>query len=184
MKKNNNAASVTMNDFAALYEKYGPMVLRRCRFLLKDEEKALDAMQDVFVRILEKRTSLSSVCSSLFYTVATRVCLNKIRADKIRTGPSIENLVVEIADNNTANHEEVADTSALLDVIFAETKDDTKEMAVLHYVDGYTLEETAKKMNMSVSGVRKRLSVLRKKAIACVTMVMAVFSGFLNTGRR
>ena len=184
MKKNNDAASVSMNDFAALYEKYGPMVLRRCRFLLKDEEKALDAMQDVFVRIIEKRTTLSSVCSSLFYTVATRVCLNKIRSDKIRTGPSIENLVVEIADNVTANHEEVADTSALLDAIFAETKDDTKEMAVLHYVDGYTLEETAEKMNMSVSGVRKRLSVLRKKAIACVTMVMAVFSGFLNTGRR
>lgn len=182
MKKNSGAVSI--EDFAALYEKYGPMVLRRCRFLLKDEDKALDAMQDVFVRILEKRTTLSSVCSSLFYTVATRVCLNKIRADKIRTGPSIENLVVEIADNVTANHEEVTDTSALLDVIFSETKEDTREMAVLHYVDGYTLEETAEKMNMSVSGVRKRLSVLRTKALACVTMVMAAFSGLIGIGRR
>ena len=181
MRKNNDA--VTMNDFAALYEKYGPMVLRRCRFLLKDEEKALDAMQDVFVRILEKRTSLTSVCSSLFYTVATRVCLNKIRSDKIRQGPSVENLVVEIADNVTANHEDVTDTSALLDAIFSETKEDTREMAVLHYVDGYTLEETAEKMNMSVSGVRKRLSVLRTKAVACVTMVMCIFSGFFNADR-
>lgn len=173
-----------MDDFAALYEKYGPMVLRRCRFLLKDEEKALDAMQDVFVRILEKRTSLTSVCSSLFYTVATRVCLNRIRSDKVRSGPSVENLVVEIADNVNANHEEVTDASVLLDSIFSETKDDTREMAVLHYVDGYTLEETAQKMNMSVSGVRKRLSVLRKKAVICVTMVMSVFSGLVNTGRR
>ena len=181
MRKNNDA--VSMNDFAALYEKYGPMVLRRCRFLLKDEEKALDAMQDVFVRILEKRTTLTSVCSSLFYTVATRVCLNKIRSDKLRSGPSVENLVIEIADNVTANHEDVADTSALLDVIFSETKEDTREMAVLHYVDGYTLEETAEKMNMSVSGVRKRLSVLRTKAVACVTMVMCVFSGFFNADR-
>jgi len=78
----------------------------------------------------------------------------------------------------------VTDTSALLDVIFSETKEDTREMAVLHYVDGYTLEETAEKMNMSVSGVRKRLSVLRTKALACVTMVMAAFSGLIGIGRR
>ena len=30
--------------FGQLYQKFGPMVLRRCRFILKDEEKALDAM--------------------------------------------------------------------------------------------------------------------------------------------
>ena len=35
-----------------LYEKYGSMVLRRCRRLLRDEDRAMDAMQDVFVRVL------------------------------------------------------------------------------------------------------------------------------------
>lgn len=157
-------AEVTMDDFGRLYETYGPMVLRRCRFMLKDEEKALDAMQDVFVRILEKRTQMSSVCSSLFYTVATRVCLNKIRSDKLRTGPDFDAVMYEIADNQTAFHEDVIDGRAVLDSIFSETKEDTREMAILHYVDGYTLEETAQKMNMSVSGVRKRFSVLKEKA--------------------
>lgn len=163
---------VTMSNFASLYEEFGPMVLRRCRYLLKDEEKALDAMQDTFVRIFEKRTQITSVCSSLFYTVATRICLNKIRSDKLRSGPQIDNLLGEIADNATAFHEEVTDTSIVLDMIFEDTKATTKEMAVLHYVDGYTLEETAEKMNMSVSGVRKRLSVLRKKAMICVTCIL------------
>ena len=59
----NNKKTVGMEDFSVLYEKYGPMVLRRCRYILKDEEKALDAMQDVFVRILEKETQITSVCS-------------------------------------------------------------------------------------------------------------------------
>lgn len=170
--------TVGMEDFSTLYEKFGPMVLRRCRFLLKDEEKALDAMQDVFVRILEKETLISSVCSSLFYTVATRVCLNKIRSDKIRQGVSIDNLVTEIQDNATANHEDVTDTSVLLDCIFKESKASTREMAVLHFVDGYTLEETAQKMNMSVSGVRKRLSALRAKATKLMAlMVCLLFNG-------
>ena len=74
--------TVSMDDFDSLYRTFGPMVLRRCRFLLKDEEKALDAMQDVFVRIIERKSRLQSVCASLFYVTATRVCLNKIRADK------------------------------------------------------------------------------------------------------
>ena len=52
--------------------------------------------------------------------------------------------------------------------IFNETKSTTRDMAILHYVDGLTLEETAKMMNMSVSGVRKRLSVLRNHAKQCV----------------
>ena len=39
-------------------------------------------------------------------------------------------------------------------------------MALMHYVDGFTLEETAKEVGLSVSGVRKRLLILRKKALA------------------
>jgi len=163
----NATNSVTTENFEELYQKFGPMVLRRCRYILKDEEKALDAMQDVFVRILERKDRLTGVCSSLFYTVATSVCLNKIRSDKIRRGPQIDNLLDAIADNNTAFHEEVTDTVLLLDNIFTDTKEDTRTMAVLHYVDGLTLEETAAEMKMSVSGVRKRLSGLRKKALVC-----------------
>ena len=45
-------------DVEALYEKYGPMVMRRCRQLLKDETEALDATQDVFVQVLRRRDRL------------------------------------------------------------------------------------------------------------------------------
>ena len=163
-------ACVTLDDFTGLYQKFGPMVLRRCMYLLKNEEKAYDAMQDVFVRVIERRTELSTVCSSFFYTVATRVCLNRIRSDRLRDCPSLDNLVTEIQDNVSVNHEEVADSAALLERIFKEEKASTREMAILHYVEGYTFEETAEKMNMSVSGVRKRLSVLRQKAALFISM--------------
>ncbi len=46
-------------DIESFYRKYGPMVLRRCRSILKDEESALDAMQDVFVKILKKEKELT-----------------------------------------------------------------------------------------------------------------------------
>ena len=73
------AADFCMN-FEMLYEKYGPMVLRRCRRLLRDEDRALDAMQDVFVRVLQNQGRLHATYpSNLLYRIATNVCLNRIR---------------------------------------------------------------------------------------------------------
>lgn len=155
---------LSIENFSVLYERFGPMVLRRCRYLLKDEEKALDCMQDTFIRLFERKDRLKGVCSSLFYTVATSVCLNRIRSDKLRTGPHIDDFIETFADNAQVAHESIIDTQLLLESIFRETKEDTQTMAVLHYIDGFTLEETAKEINMSVSGVRKRLRNLRTKA--------------------
>ena len=89
--------TLSMDDFENLYRQYGPMVLRRCRFILKNEEKALDAMQDTFVRLIERKEKITNVCSSLLYTMATNVCLNKIRSDKLRAGPEFD-VIAEIID--------------------------------------------------------------------------------------
>jgi RNA polymerase sigma-70 factor, ECF subfamily len=160
--------TITMDDFDELYTKFGPMVLRRCRHLLKDEERSLDAMQDVFVRIMERRERVSSVCSSFFYTVATSVCLNRIRSDRLRLGPSADTIAEIISDTKSAFHEDQTDATLFLEFLFGDTPDETRCMAVFHYVDGLTLEETARIMGMSVSGVRKRLSALRVKAIQSI----------------
>ena len=39
-------------DLEVYYIRYGPMVLRRCRRMLRDEQSAFDAMQEVFVKLL------------------------------------------------------------------------------------------------------------------------------------
>ena len=70
-------------DVAAWYEKYGPMVIRRCRQILGNGEDALDAVQDVFVNLLKGEEKLDDrFPSSLLYTMATNVCLNRLRKGK------------------------------------------------------------------------------------------------------
>jgi len=67
-------------DVEALSRRYGPMVLRRCRRLLGDEDEALDACQDVFVRVIQHRARLNAQYpSSLLYRMASNVCLNRLR---------------------------------------------------------------------------------------------------------
>ena len=50
----------------------------------------------------------------------------------------------------------------MLDQIFALDDEKTRTIAWLHYVDRLTLEETAERSGMSVSGIRKRLRKLQK----------------------
>ncbi len=67
-------------DLEDLWDRYGSLVLRRCRQLLRDEEEALDVCQDVFVQLLRRRDVLDiRFPSSLIYRIATNLCLNRIR---------------------------------------------------------------------------------------------------------
>jgi RNA polymerase sigma-70 factor (ECF subfamily) len=150
-------------DVQALYEKYGPMVLRRCRYLLRNEERALDALQDTFVQVLrhEKRLKLDTP-SSLLYRIATNICLNMLRHERRHPQTSDEEFLMAIADPE--RHEAGVVNRDLIDRIFLREHPSTRTMAVMHYVDGMTLQEVADEVGLSVSGVRKRLRKLRERA--------------------
>lgn len=157
--------TLTNRDFAELYQKFAPMVLRRCRAILKDEEKALDAMQDVFLRIIDNKTKIKDACASLFYVTATRVCLNKIRSDKLRRGEDFDTFAETIADEFSDVERDKIEAGMILENIFAGRDKKDALIATLHFVDGMTLEETAEEVEMSVSGVRKRIAELKKYSI-------------------
>ena len=151
-------------DIEELYRKHGPMVLRRCRLLLSDEERALDAMQDTFVRLLRSRERLeASGPSSLLYRTATNVCLNLLRGERRRPKAG-EELLLAIASLD--DHEERSAVRSFLSELFGGSPESTRTIAVLHYVDRLTLEETAAQVGLSVSGVRKRLRALRERGLA------------------
>ncbi len=136
------------------------MVLRRCRSMLKDEEEALDAMQDVFVQIVRRAEVLDDRgCSSLLYTAATRVCLNRMRSKRRRPQDPATDQLMQIADAAAAVDQ--SDARSLLGRLFRDEPESTATIAALHLHDGLTLEQTAKAVGMSVSGVRKRLRKLK-----------------------
>ncbi len=138
------------------------MVLRRCRAMLKNEEVAVDAMQDTFVQLIRYKGKLSGDApSSLLYRMATNVCLNKIRSSNRHPETSGDNLLERIAGIDETEPRVMA--RRMLADLFSGEKVSTRTIAVLHLLDGMTLEEVAREVNMSVSGVRKRLRPLRGK---------------------
>jgi len=152
-------------DVELLYRRYAPMVLRRCRQLLGSEEQAVDAMQDVFVRLLTHKDRLHGrYPSSLLYRIATNVCLNVIRERKSHKTDADEDMLSHIAC--CAEQEERTLAALVLERLFRRERPSTREMAVLHFVDGMTYSEVARETRLSVSGVRKRLREFRARALA------------------
>lgn len=145
-----------------LYKKYGPMVLRRCRFLLRDEEKALDAMQDVFVNLITNCEKIEGTYpSSLLYRIATNLCLNIIRDEQRHPETVNDDIFKYIADYN--DPADAVSAKDLIDSVFRDEKASTREIAIMLYIDRMTLEQTAFQTGLSVSGVRKRMRLLKEK---------------------
>ena len=156
-------------DVESHYLRYGPMVLRRCRTLLRDPAKAEDAMQDVFVSLIRHEDRLRDEApGALLLRVATNVCLNRLRGEKRRPEDAHEDdelaLRIARADDGGGDAESRTLARSVLGKLFG--SDDplaasTRSLAFMHLVDGMTLEEVARESRLSVSGVRKRLRGLK-----------------------
>ncbi len=156
-----------------LYKRYGPMVYRRCKQLLRDEQASEDAMQETFVNLIRSKDRLDDEYpSSLLYRMATNVCLNQMRGQRRRAEDKDEETLLAIADSE--DQVTTGFFSRFLEQIFLtqdkHSRESTRVIAVLHYVDGMTLEETAKEVGMSVSGIRKRLRTLRSDALELLAL--------------
>ncbi len=119
-------------------------------------------MQEVFVRVIRRQQAGGVVDDkpvSYLWKVATHVCLNRLRSRVRRPEDGDDGVIEQIAAVDDG-----VGTSAFrraLSRVFEGELPSTRTMAMLHFVDGLTLAETATEMGMSVSGVRKRLRVLK-----------------------
>ncbi|MBL4689497.1 MAG: sigma-70 family RNA polymerase sigma factor [Nannocystaceae bacterium] len=146
-------------DVESLYRKYGPFVLRRCRAMLHDEEQALEVMQDVFLQILRRADTLEDRgLGGLLATTSTNLCLNRLRSGRRRPSTPNTEYIERVA---AAGHEmDQVEARSLLNRVF-KREPKTQVVALLHYGDGLTLEQTATATGLSLSGVRFRLRKLK-----------------------
>ena len=153
-------------DVEGFYVRYGPMVLRRCRKLLRGEAQAEDAMQDVFVQLLRHEDELEAQTpSALLLRIATNTCLNRLRTTRRRPETADDDLLMRIAASGGDAEERTVARGLLGRLFGAEPArgPSSQAIAVMHLVDGMTLEEVATESGLSVSGVRKRLRTLRAR---------------------
>lgn len=72
--------------FAAIYERYWPLLLNHARRMLQDDDEAYDVLQDIFLKLWEQSPSLefTSSFSGYLYTLVRNRILNRFIRDKVK----------------------------------------------------------------------------------------------------
>jgi RNA polymerase sigma-70 factor (ECF subfamily) len=147
-------------DVPTLYRRYGDLVLGRCRTLLRNDQDALDAVQEVFLKLHRYRDAFRGEASpaTFLFKITTTTCLNRIRTRRRHPEDPVEELPP------LATTESVLETLAvrqLLDKLLVDEDERTRECVVYHYVDGMTHDEVGALLGITGAAVRKRIATFK-----------------------
>ncbi len=156
----------TETQIERLYEQHASLVFARCRRILRDEDDAWDATQEVFARAIRSWSSFegNSTRGTWLYRIATNHCLNVIRNNSGRR----QKLEQRKGERPGAGSGPYAQARVeVLDIVRAVMEDmdeDLARLAVLYYFEDMTQSEIAVEVGLSVPTVRKRLRAFMDEA--------------------
>jgi RNA polymerase sigma-70 factor (ECF subfamily) len=137
------------------YRRYGPALLRKARRLLRNEEDALDAVQALFVELLQDPAKPHDL--PYLYRMLTHRCLNLLRDERNRARlleretPALRGPVRIAPDALTLGIDTLQRLGERVDSAVMET-------LVYRYVDEMGQEEIASVMSVSRKTVQNRLA--------------------------
>lgn len=155
-------------EVRSLYEQYGSWVFRRALGMLKNEEAAWEAVQEVFVKVLESGSSFRRESSpwTWLYRITTNHCLNLIRSQKTWNRVSeilIRDQMALPAVPENADPAVHINRSSFVKLMEGEDET-TQKILFASFVDEMTQEEIAEMLHLSRKTVYKRLKKFSKKA--------------------
>ena len=142
------------NSFDKAYADYSDMLYRIALTHLCSPEDAEDAVHDAFVKYI--RSPISFVDESHKRAWLIRVTVNRCK-DMLRKRSIRDHLPLDEA-YNIANNTESVDVVLLMSQL-----DEKYRLALaLHYLEGFSVDETAKILSLSVSATKMRLMRARQ----------------------
>jgi RNA polymerase sigma factor (sigma-70 family) len=148
-----------------LYLKFGGAVHGRCLYLLKNDTRAEDAMQDVFAKALQHLAGFRAEASPLTWLmkIATHHCLNLLRSERAGWWRRFQR-DERARDPAAPGGPQALEHRDLVRKLLGRFDLETQAAAIHYHVDEMTLEEVAALLGRSVPTVRKRLDAF---AAAC-----------------
>lgn len=159
------APAIGRAEIEELYRRFGALVRRRARGILGDDQEAMDATQEVFVRVIAAMGEFrgQSQPSTWLYRITTNLCLNRIRDGKRRRDRLAE---VAEAGKGTTVAAPTAEERTTLRGLLAHIPEDLAHVAVYYYVDEMDQAEIAKLLGVSRRTIGYRLDRFRELAQA------------------
>ncbi len=143
-------------EFREIFDRYSQMVYRVCLMYMKNRYDAEDAMQSVFIKIIEKQPRFENEHQEKAWIVitASNICKSLLRRHS-RKDISIDELTADIPSAKEENGE-------ILSIIM-NLPQNHKSSIYLYYYEGYSCSEIAQMLKTKESTVRSYLRRGREK---------------------
>jgi RNA polymerase sigma factor (sigma-70 family) len=156
--------------FAAIVSRHGPMVMDICRQVLRTPHDAEDAFQAVFLVLACRARAIRNpdLLANWLYAVARRTA-RKARVQIARRRQNDEDAMMRLSgsgsaviiNNSMTTPEQGAVVREQADALYSEIDrlpGPFRRTIVLHFFEGLTLEETARRLRCPAGTVRSRLA--------------------------
>lgn len=156
-------SSVKRDDhyaFDKIFHKYGSSLFSFVVSVLKDKSEAEEVVQDVFLKIWEKRAELNPSLSfkSYLFTIALNTTKNiyrqKLQRDRYKQDVALELNISQTSDVDGIEYRNLLD---YIDKIIEKLPPSRREIFILSKKDGMKNHEIAKLLNISEQTVKNQL---------------------------
>lgn len=147
-----------MVDVEVWYRRYGESIFRRCLRLTRDETRALDLTQEVFLRAHRYSASYRAEASPLAWlcTIADRCFYDALRREK-RTEPVDPEEVEAFVRDETEGADRAFSRHDLVARLLARAPEDVCQMVTMRYFDELGLDQIAAQLGVNERTVRRKL---------------------------
>ena len=155
-----SASRSPREEIAEIYVRFGPIVSRRCRYLLRDEDAARDATQEVFVKVMRSIEQFRGEASPLTWVlkIATNHCLNVIAARDAGWRDRYRQQTEHAHAAFGATGGEAIERAEQVRRLLGRLDPETQQIAIHYYVDEMTQDEIGAALGRSLPTIRKRLA--------------------------
>lgn len=154
-----------IRSFEAIYDRYAPMVLNFVRKMIKDQMRAEDITQNIFMRLYVSRNSLEPPGLSLknwLFVCARNEALDVLRSkwakDVAKVQEIMEDAQVSVPEDEMIRRESAAQLRTMVD----DLPDQRAKILKMSKLDELSNREIAERLGLSVRTVEKHLELALK----------------------
>lgn len=143
-------------DVEGAYQRHADALYRVALARLTNDADAQDAVQDVFLNYMTAAPTFESTEHerAWFLRATLNRCYDLLRKNQIRQAIPLEE-ALGVAAQDHSGVTELMELLGLIPEIY-------KDTVILHCLEGYSLEETARLLDISLSATKMRLSRARE----------------------
>ena len=152
-------------DFKTSVLPVSKKILRFATHFLKDEDMARDVVQDVFLKLWQKRETLGEVenIEAFAMRMTRNRCLDVIRANKVVAIDEETDRKLKAKTVDVHSKVELSETAGQIRSIILKLPDLQRTVMQLRDIEQLSYEEIAEATDLKINAIRVNLSRARKK---------------------